>query len=82
MLTYEVMNNYKVEHIEQKDEKIIARFNAVNDKVLTMSDDEADEFIEAVSAVVWDDDTAALEVLKRYKVKKADAVLWYCHEEY
>ena len=83
MLTYSVINeNYAIEHKEQTNEAIVKAYNKVDELMNTLTDDEADELIEAMSACVWNDKdtTEAKELIEGYGLTLKEAEIWYCHD--
>lgn len=81
MLTYGVLENYKIKHVEQTDENVIKAYNRVDDILNRLDDDSADELIDAIGNYVFDcasaDDKA---LIKSYKIRLKDAEIWYCHD--
>lgn len=81
MLTYGVLENYKIKRVEQTDENIIKAYNRVDDIINRLDDDSADELIDAIGYYVYGDASADDKALiKSYKIRLKDAEIWYCHD--
>ena len=81
MLTYGVLENYKIKHVEQTDENVIKAYNRVDDIINRLDDDSADELIDAIGYYVYGDASADDKALiKSYKICLKDAEIWYCHD--
>lgn len=81
MLTYGVLENYKIKHVEQTDENVIKAYNRVDDIINRLDDDSADKLIDAIGNYAFDDASADDKALiKSYKIRLTDATIWYWHD--
>lgn len=90
MITYGKLNsNYRIDRVEQTNEKIVKSYNKVKKIVDTLTDKQFDELYTAIGDYVWGFDMnankadfqTAKAIIKRYGLTYKQAEIYYCHDE-
>lgn len=88
-ISYGVYNCGRIERVEQKDADIIAKYEAFDAFYCGIEDDdEANDIIEAVGAVIWamtkaeehKAEKALAKMLAPYGIDTESAIVWYAHD--